>query len=102
MTVDEMTSASVDAVEVVPGRDDSAARRITLARLRGRVTWWCVAAAGLAAVGYAFGTVVAGRLAVHPTGARVALLALAIVGGAVLDTAGRAGWAAVVDRAEGQ
>src|SRR5258705_5855778 len=102
MSVDELTSTSVEALQVGPSPVDPGARRITLARLRSRVTWWCVAAAALAAVGYAVGTVVAGRLAVQPTGGLVALLAIFVVGGAILDTAGRAGWAGAVDRAEGR
>src|SRR4051812_44132280 len=103
MSVDELTPTTVSTERAESTADQLAAeRRITWARLRGRVAWWCVAAAGVAAVGYALGTVVAGRLAADPTGWLVALLALFVVGGAILDTAGRAGWAAVVDRAEGR
>ena len=102
MSVDELsprTSVEDLRVELSP---TVPTRRITLGRLRGAVTWWCIAAAAVAAVGYAVGTVIAGRLAVHPTGALVALLALMVIGGAILDTAGRAGWAGVCDRAEGR
>src|SRR4051812_4113252 len=103
MSVDELTPTTVSTERAESTADQLAAeRRITWARLRGRVAWWCVAAAGVAAVGYALGTVVAGRLAADPTGWLVALLALFVVGGAILDTAGRAGWAGVVDRAEGR
>src|SRR3954468_1262751 len=103
MSVDELTpGTSVEALQVGPSPADAAARRITLARLRGAVTWWCIAAAAVAAVGYAVGTVVAGQLAVRPTGVLVALLAVFVVGGAILDTAGRAGWAGVCDRAGGR
>src|SRR5690348_6912627 len=105
MSVEELAAASVDALEVTPpGRSpaDSSARRIDLARLRGPVAWWSVVAAALAAVGYAVGTIVAGRLAVHPSADKVALLALAVVGGALLDTGARAAWAGVCDRAEGR
>ncbi len=77
-------------------------RRVDLARLRGRLAWWSLAAAAVAAVGHTAGTVVAGRLAERPTGALVGLLALSVVGAAVLDTAGRVAWSGVVDRAEGQ
>src|SRR5207248_6353336 len=102
MTVDELTPTAVDAVRVGPSPAASAARRITAARLYGPVTWWCLAAAATAAIGYAAGTVVVGRLAARPSGLLVTLLGLCVVGGAILDTAGRAGWAAVVDRAEGR
>lgn len=77
-------------------------RRIGLDRLRGRVAAWSLAAAGVAALAQTVGTVVAGHLAEDATGARVALLALCVVGAALLDTAGRAAWAGVVDRAEGR
>ncbi|HET7406757.1 MAG TPA: ABC transporter ATP-binding protein [Mycobacteriales bacterium] len=102
MSVDELTTQAVHARPGVPSSEDAADRRITLARLRGAVTWWCVASAAVAAVGYALGTLVAGRLAARPTGLALGLLALSVVGGAVLDTAGRTAWAGVVDRAEGR
>ncbi|MGN6330527.1 MAG: ATP-binding cassette domain-containing protein [Motilibacteraceae bacterium] len=71
-------------------------------RLRRPAAVWAFAAAALAALGETFGTVVAGRLAEHPSAVLVQLLALCVVGGAVLDTAGRTVWAAIVDRAEGR
>jgi ABC-type multidrug transport system fused ATPase/permease subunit len=45
---------------------------------------------------------VAGRLAEHATSTLVALLALCVVGGALIDTAAKVIWAAVCDRAEGR
>ncbi len=101
MSVNELTSTAVNAPRPTPSRG-TAARHITLTRLRGTLTWWCVAAAAIAAIGYAIGTVVAGRLAVRPTGSLLQVLALCVVGGAALDTAARAAWAGVVDRAEGR
>ena len=82
--------------------DVDASRRISWHRLWGPTTTWCLFASALAAIGYAAGTVVAGRVAAGPTGTLVAVLTLCIVGGAVLDTAGRTFWASVVDRAEGR
>jgi ATP-binding cassette subfamily B protein len=76
--------------------------RIDLARLRGRVTRWSLVAAAVAALGQTAGTVVAGQLAVHPSGQLVSLLALCVVGAAVFDTGARVAWAGVVDRAEGE
>jgi ATP-binding cassette, subfamily B, bacterial len=102
MSVDGLTSNAVDATRLVPSPEDAAVRRITLARLRGAVTWWCLAAAAVAAIGYAVGTVIAGRLAARPSGLLVELLALCVVGGAVLDTVGRDARDGVVDRAEGR
>jgi ATP-binding cassette, subfamily B, bacterial len=103
MSVDELTSGtSTDDLRVEPSPTDSLTRRITLGRLRSSTTALAVTSAGLAAVGMALGTVVAGRIAVHPTALLVWLLALCTVGGAILDTWGRAAWAVVVDRAEGR
>jgi ABC-type multidrug transport system fused ATPase/permease subunit len=79
-----------------------AARDVSLSRVRAPGAWWALAAAAVAAVGQTGGTVVAGRLAEQPTAALVVLLGLAAVGAALLDTAGRAAWWAVVDRAEGR
>jgi ABC-type multidrug transport system fused ATPase/permease subunit len=87
---------------VAPQPAEGPSRRVTVARLRGGVTWWALVAAAVAAAGQTAGTVVAGRLAERPTGLLVTLLALCVVGAGLLDTVGRAAWAAVVDRAEGQ
>jgi ABC-type multidrug transport system fused ATPase/permease subunit len=85
-----------------PPRDLPRAREVGLARLRGRGSWWALAGAGIAALGQTGGTVIAGQLAEQPTAMLVTLLALAVVGAALLDTAARAVWWAVVDRAEGR
>src|SRR3954471_16721468 len=66
MSVDELAQTPVDDLQVRPAPYDADDRTITAARLRGSVAWWCVTAAALAAVGYAVGTVVAGRLAGGP------------------------------------
>ena len=54
------------------------------------------------AVAASLGTMFAGRLADAPTSRLVVLLALCVVGGAVVDTVAKTIWATVVDRAEGQ
>ncbi|GAC1439484.1 MAG: ATP-binding cassette domain-containing protein [Mycobacteriales bacterium] len=98
-----MTLLDVDAPAAAgPDLPVAPSRRIELARIRTTVTWWSLAAAAVAALGQTLGTVVAGRLAEHPRGSLVAILALCVVGAAVLDTAGRAAWAGIVDRAEGR
>lgn len=103
MRVDELLPDVGIAAQVdVPSGSCARSRRINWERVAGSVTWWSVAAAAVAAIGYTLGTVIAGRLAVRPTGKLVGLLALAVVGGAILDTAGRTAWAGVVDRAEGR
>ncbi|MGL5816587.1 MAG: ATP-binding cassette domain-containing protein [Phycicoccus sp.] len=86
-------------VESPPDRPE---RRIGLRRLRGWRTGGALTASAVGAVGKALGTVVAGLLAADPSTRLVGLLALCVVGAAVLDTAGRTVWAAVVDRAEGR
>jgi len=54
------------------------------------------------AIGTSLGSVAAGRLAQDPTQRLVVLLALCVVGGAVIDTVAKTMWSAVSDRAEGQ
>lgn len=98
MTASAVTAAPVERAD--PGLPQPAP--LDLSRVRGRTTTWCLVLAGLAALGQTAGTVVAGRLAEGPTAALVQLLALCVVGGAVLDTAARAIWAGVVDRAAGR
>ena len=80
---------------------DDPARRIDLGRMRHPVTGAALIALAIASLGQALGTMVAGRLAEGPSGHLVLLLAICVVGGATLDTAGRIAWAGVVDRAEG-
>jgi len=54
------------------------------------------------AIGMTLGTVVAGRLAEHPSRGLVLLLAMCVVGAAVIDTAGKIAWVGRSDRAEGK
>ncbi|WP_286176048.1 ABC transporter ATP-binding protein [Arthrobacter sp. NEB 688] len=73
-----------------------------LGRLRGWPTGLALVASATGALGRTLGTVVAGLLAANPSTRLVGMLALCVVGAAVLDTAGRTVWAGVVDRAEGR
>ena len=79
-----------------------AARRLDWRRLRGPGTAVALGASGVAGLGQALGTVVAGRLAEGPSARLVWLLAFCVVGAALLDTAGRTLWSVAVDRAEGR
>jgi ATP-binding cassette subfamily B protein len=97
-----MTLLERDAAAPTTPGEIQPARQVGLARLRGTTSAWALVAAGIAALGQTGGTVVAGRLAEEPTAFLVGLLALAVVGAALLDTAARAVWWAVVDRAEGR
>jgi ATP-binding cassette, subfamily B, bacterial len=93
---------TVASVRPPEQRSAAGASGISLARLRGPATACSLVAAAAAAIGQTVGTVVAGRVAAGPTRALVMVLALCVVGGAVLDTGGRAVWSGVVDRAEGR
>ncbi len=81
---------------------DHPERQVTWHRLRGRATVVALAGSAIGALGAVLGTVVAGRLAEDPTRRLVWLLALCVVGAALLDTGGRTIWAAICDRAEGR
>ena len=71
-------------------------------RLRNPVALVALTGLFLATIGTSTGSIVAGRLAETPTPGLVRLLALCVVGAAVLDTGGRILWAGMVDRAEGR
>jgi ATP-binding cassette subfamily B protein len=71
-------------------------------RLRGPVAVWALVACQVAAIGTSLGSLVAGKLADDASTRLVGILALCVVGAAVLDTAARTLWAGVVDRAEGR
>ena len=77
-------------------------RGVDLRRLRSPVAGLALLASAVAAVGISLGSLVAGRLAEQASATLVQLLALCVVGGAVLDTLGRTLWAGAVDRAEGR
>ncbi len=90
-------TTSPSAPPVPPGR-----RPVDWRRMRRPITGVCFAASFLGAVGASVGSVVAGHLADHPSQAWVTVLALCVVGAAVVDTTARTIWTGVVDRAEGE
>src|SRR3954451_8197326 len=71
-------------------------------RVRRPLTVVCFAMSLLGAVAASLGSMVAGRLAEHATSTLVVLLALCVVGGALIDTVANTIWAKVCDRAEGR
>ncbi|HEX4686966.1 MAG TPA: ABC transporter ATP-binding protein [Nocardioides sp.] len=71
-------------------------------RMRTPFSGVAITCSFLSAIGMSLGTVVAGRLAQDPSDALVRMLALCVVGAALLDTFGRTLWAGLVDRAEGR
>ncbi|WP_374970395.1 ATP-binding cassette domain-containing protein [Terrabacter sp. BE26] len=99
-----MTSTRLDSQRPVsvPAPAHDVHRTVDWRRLRNPVSVWALAACAIAAVGSSVGSLVAGRLAEHATTALVELLALCVVGAALLDTTGRTLWAGSVDRAEGR
>ena len=95
-------AAASSSSPVRPSHPDDPSRRVDLGRLRHPQAAAALVCLAVAAIGPAIGTVLAGRIASGPTALLVTLLAVAVVGSALLDTAGRVVWAGVVDRAEGQ
>lgn len=71
-------------------------------RVRRPLTYVCFSMSLLGAVAASLGSMVAGRLAEDPTQALLVLLALCVVGGAVIDTVAKTVWATICDRAEGR
>ena len=82
------------------GTDPS--RRIDASRMKSPVAMAALAASAVGAVGMTLGTVVAGKLAEDPTRGLVWLLAICLVGAAVVDTFGKIAWVGCSDRAEGR
>src|SRR4051794_6055870 len=77
-------------------------RSVDARRLRSPLAAAALGASAVGAVGMTLGTVVAGRLAEHPSRGLVWLLAVCVVGAAVVDTAGKIAWVGRSDRAEGR
>lgn len=67
-----------------------------------RSTAFCLLGSLVAAIAASLGSVFAGQLADDPSTGLVRLLALAVIGGALVDTVAKTGWFVIVDRAEGQ
>src|SRR3954449_13599446 len=90
-----------DEERPTPARVDPS-RSVDARRLRSPVAAAALGASAVGAVGVTLGTVVAGRLAEHPSRGLVWLLASCVVGAAVVDTAGKVAWVGHSDRAEGR
>ncbi|PVG84755.1 ABC transporter [Nocardioides gansuensis] len=99
-----MTETAVRHASAPPssGPPDDPARTVDWRRLQGPVVVAALVAAAVGAIGTALGSVVAGRLAAHPSAELVGWLALCLVGAAVVDTAGKIAWVGRSDRAEGR
>src|SRR3954471_17591648 len=100
MTLTTTRADTTDQQHATPPAADPS-RRVDLRRLESRVAGAALVASAVGAVGMTLGTVVAGRLAEHPTRGLVWLLAMCLVGAAVVDTAGKIAWVGRSDRAEG-
>ena len=76
-------------------------RTVDWRRMRSPAAAAALGCSALAAVLLTLGTVVVGRLAEDPTMGLVQILALLVVGGAVIDNLGKVVWVGLSDRAEG-
>ncbi|WP_346780617.1 ABC transporter ATP-binding protein [Janibacter sp. DB-40] len=76
-------------------------RTVDWRRMRSPAAAAALVCSAIAAVSLTLGTVVIGRLAEDPTTGLVQLLALLVVGGALVDNAGKVVWVGLSDRAEG-
>src|SRR4051795_11033135 len=101
MTAITTETATQDQRRLGPPAADPS-RGIDGRRLKSPVAMAALTASAMGAVGVTLGTVVAGRLAENPTRGLVWLLAICLVGAAVVDTAGKIAWVGCSDRAEGQ
>src|SRR5919112_2792320 len=101
MTATTTETASLDQRRPAPVAVDPS-RRIDWRRWKSPVAMAALTASAVGAFGVTLGTVVAGRLAEHPSRGLVWLLALCVVGAAVVDTAGKVAWVGHSDRAEGR
>src|SRR3954466_3918090 len=100
---DTLAPASPTDPTAPAGAAGDPSRQVDWRRLRGPVTTAALTASAVAAVLAALGTVVAGQLAEpDPSGRLVGLLALCLVGAAVIDTSGKVAWVGVSDRVEGR
>lgn len=98
---DTLTSSAHRTVQPTPPPPDDPARRVDWRRLRSPAAAFALVCAAVAALGTTLGTVVAGLLAEDPSQGLVQLLALCVVGGAIIDTTGRVVWVGRADRVEG-
>src|SRR3954452_21128928 len=101
MTVTTTRADTTDDQRATPPAIDPS-RRVDLRRLKSPVTAAALAASAAGAIGMTLGTVVAGRLAEHPSQRLLLLLGVCLVGAAVVDTAGKIAWVGCSDRAEGR
>ncbi|HEX3004470.1 MAG TPA: ATP-binding cassette domain-containing protein, partial [Angustibacter sp.] len=97
-----LAGSAAGGSSTTPAQAVPAQRRLDWRRLRSRGATVALTASTLAGLGQALGTKVAGWLAEGPTLRLVLLLALCVVGAALLDTLGRTLWSVAVDRAEGR
>lgn len=98
MSLTTLSPPTSPAISSYDGLD----RTVTWHRLRRPISVVALVACAIGAVGATLGSVVAGKLATEGSERLVVLLAMCVVGAAVLDTMARTLWAGMVDRAEGK
>src|SRR3954453_2534370 len=101
MTAITTETATLDQRRPGPPAVDPS-RRIDGRRLKSPVAMAALSPSAVGAVGMTLGTFVAGQLAENPTRGLVWLLAICLVGAAVVDTAGKIGWGGWSDAAAGR
>ena len=99
-----ITDTSRPAPPAAAASSDLPAGRVPVdwRRVSRPLTWFCFSMSFVGAIAAALGSMVAGRLADDATSTLLGLLALCVVGGAVIDTVAKTIWATICDRAEGR
>lgn len=99
-----LTDSTLHAAEHAERGPEAAVLRtpVDWRRLRRPATLAALAGSLVAAIAASLGTVIAGRLADGPSWRLVGLLAMCVIGGALIDTVAKTSWFVIVDRAEGR
>ncbi|WP_338751193.1 ABC transporter ATP-binding protein [Janibacter alittae] len=97
-----LTRSPEAAAPPPPPASADPSRHIDWRRMASPAATASLVCALVAAIALTLGTVIMGRLAENPTSTLVWVLAVCIVGGAVVDTVGKTVWVGLSDRAEGR
>ncbi|GAB3913557.1 hypothetical protein GCM10011575_20030 [Microlunatus endophyticus] len=98
----DLLTSLPDAAAPTPTIPADPSRRVDWRRLGNPLTVVALVAAAVAALGSTLGSVVAGHLAQQPSWQLVGLLAVCVVGGALVSSVGKVVWVGVSDRVEGK
>ena len=84
-----------------PPAPSSLSRHVDWRRMRSPAAGFALVCSAIAAVAITLGTVVMGRLAENPSVQLIQVLAILVIGGALIDNVGKVIWVGLSDRAEG-